>query len=162
MPDINVDLIVNGQATGPMANMLMNNGKLDVGRMRPYLDRYGRAFVTVYRGGDPKKKESWATINTNAGATLRRDEWKQLDESIQEPLRARLGGMDDLISKGLVYNLGNGMGTTVLEWHDVSEAMEAELTMDGITRAKNDRVTFQHNYLPLPILNQRKGTGNEP
>lgn len=152
MNDINVDLIFNGQGQGQVANQILNNGRLDVGRMRPFIDRYGRAFVTVYKGGDPKKKTSWATLQANAGATLRPDEWKLLDEAVQEPLRYRLGGVDDLISKGLVYNLGNGLGTTVLEWHDVSDAMEAELTMDGITRAKNDRVTYQHNYLPLPIL----------
>jgi uncharacterized linocin/CFP29 family protein len=69
-----------------------------------------------------------------------------------EPSRARLGGIEDLTAKNLVYNLGNAMGTTVLEWHDVNEALEAEMTMDGITRGKNDRVTFQHNYLPLPII----------
>jgi hypothetical protein len=40
----------------------------------------------------------------------------------------------------------------VLEWHDVSEAGEAELTMDGVTRTRNDRPVFQHNYLPIPIL----------
>jgi hypothetical protein len=152
MNDINVDLIFNGQAQGAVARMLANNGKLDVGRMRPFVDQYGRSCVTVYMGGNPKKKESWRTLVTNAGATLRREEWKALDEAIMEPARSRLGGINDLTSKNLVYNLGNAMGTTVLEWHDVNEALEAEMTMDGITRAKNDRVTFQHNYLPLPII----------
>jgi len=44
------------------------------------------------------------------------------------------------------------MGTTVLEWHDVSDALEAELSMDGVTRGQNDRPVFQHNYLPIPII----------
>ena len=152
MNDINVDLIFNGQAQGAVARMLANNGKLDVGRMRPFIHQYGRSCVTVYMGGNPKKKESWKTMVVNAGATLRREEWKALDEAIMEPSRARLGGIEDLTAKNLVYNLGNAMGTTVLEWHDVNEALEAEMTMDGITRGKNDRVTFQHNYLPLPII----------
>lgn len=150
--DVNVDLISNGQSQGQVARMMANNGKLDIGRMRPFIDQYGRSCVTVYMGGNPKKKESWKTMVVNAGATLRREEWKALDEAIMEPSRARLGGIEDLIAKNLVYNLGNAMGTTVLEWHDVNEALEAEMTMDGITRGKNDRVTFQHNYLPLPII----------
>lgn len=150
--DVNVDLIGNGQSQGQVARMMANNGKLDIGRMRPFIDQYGRSCVTVYMGGNPKKKESWRTMVVNAGATLRREEWKALDEAIMEPSRARLGGIEDLIAKNLVYNLGNAMGTTVLEWHDVNEALEAEMTMDGITRGKNDRVTFQHNYLPLPII----------
>jgi hypothetical protein len=69
-----------------------------------------------------------------------------------EVSRQRLGGIDDLVSKGLTYNLGNAMGTTVLEWHDVSDAMEAVVTMDGVTRGNNDRPVFQHNYLPIPII----------
>lgn len=150
--DVNVDLIGNGQSQGQVARMMANNGKLDIGRMRPFIDQYGRSCVTVYMGGNPKKKESWRTMVVNAGATLRREEWKALDEAIMEPSRARLGGIEDLTAKNLVYNLGNAMGTTVLEWHDVNEALEAEITMDGITRGKNDRVTFQHNYLPLPII----------
>ena len=152
MNDIQVDLIANGRGQGQLAQMLLNNGKLDYGRMRPFVGRDGRSYVTIYKGGDPKNPANYSTFQTNAGATLRRDEWKRLDEAILEPTRYRLGGVEDLISKGLVYNLGNGLGTTVLEWHDVSEGMEAVMTMDGVTRGNNDRVVFQHNYLPLPII----------
>ena len=113
--DINVDLIANGRAMGDVANTLLNNGKMDLGRMRPFVGRDGRAYATIYKGGNPKNPTSYATIQLNAGATLRRDEWKLLDEAITEPSRYRLGGIEDLISKGLVYNLGNGLGTTVLE-----------------------------------------------
>lgn len=152
MNDIFVDLIANGQAQGQVAQMILNNGRMDTGRMRPFIGRDGRAYMTVYKGGDPRKPESYAVIQSYAGATLRRDEWKRLDEAIVEPSRYRLGGVEDLISNGLVYNLGNGLGTTVLEWHDVSEGMNAVVTMDGVTRGNNDRVVFQHNYLPLPII----------
>lgn len=149
----NVDLISGGMGQGQMAQMILNNGKLDAGRMRPFVDSKGNAWVTVYRGGDPKKKESWKSIQVNAGgATLRRDEWKFLDQAVTEPLRYRLGGVEDLVSNGLVYNLGNAFGTTVLEWHDVSDAMEAEISMDGVTRSRNDRPVYQHNYLPIPII----------
>ena len=84
--------------------------------------------------------------------TLRRDEWKRLDEAVIDVAEYRLGGVNDLVSAGLTYDLGNGMGTTVLEWHDVSSALTAELTMDGLPRAQNDRPVWQHNYLPIPIL----------
>lgn len=152
MNDINVDLISNGQGTGQVADKLLNNGRMDVGRMRPFVDNYGRSWMTIYKGGNPKDRASWTTVQINAGATLRRDEWKQLDTAVSEPLRYRLGGVEDLISNGLTYDLGNAMGTTVLEWHDVSDALEAEVTMDAITRSKNDRVVYQHNYLPIPII----------
>ena len=157
MENVNVDLIANGQSTGEVANFLQNNGRLDLGGMRPFLaqDNKGNwgAYVTSYRGGDPKKSTSYITrpIQINSG-TLRRDEWKQLDQAILEPSRYRLGGVEDLVSNGLVFNLGNGMGTTVLEWHDVSEAGEADVTMDAVTRSRGDRPVFQTNYLPIPII----------
>jgi len=151
----NVDLVsANGQmAQGEMANQFLNNGKLNVGAMRPWIHEDGRPYITIYKGGDPKVPTNYVTsLQTNATATLRRDEWKQLDDVLVEVSRTRLGGIQDLLEKGLTYNLGNAMGTTVLEWHDVSDAMEADVTMDGITRSRNDRPVFQHNYLPIPII----------
>ncbi len=154
--EVNVDLMGLNGGVGVLANRLMSDGSLNLGKMRPFMaqDKNGNwgSFVTVYRGGDPKKKESYATVQVNTTATLRHDEWKQLDAAIMEVSRQRLGGVADLEAAGLIYNLGNGLGTTVLEWHDVSDAMEASLTMDGVTRGNNDRPVFQHNYLPIPII----------
>lgn len=156
MENVNVDLIVPGGGIGILANTLSANGSLNLGKMRPYMaqDKNGNwgNYMTVYRGGDPKDPKNWGTIQINTTATLRHDEWKQLDAAIVEVSRQRLGGFEDLRSAGLVYNLGNGLGTTVLEWHDVSDAMEAVVTMDGVTRGNNDRPVFQHNYLPIPII----------
>jgi uncharacterized linocin/CFP29 family protein len=147
-----IDLIgVNGKVQGEVAAYMAHRGRLDPGSMRPFIGGDGRAYVTVYKGGDPKEPTSYTSIQVNA-ATLRRDEWKQLDDAVVKVAEERLGGVDDLISNGLVYNLGNAMGTTVLEWHDVSDAMEASLTMDGVTRGAGDRPVFQHNYLPIPII----------
>lgn len=146
-----MDLILNGQAQGQVASQILANGKLDAGSMRPWMNDKGQAFMTVYKGGDPKKIESYANIPVN-NATLRRDEWKQLDDAVLGISETRLNGVQDLIDNGLVYNLGNGMGTTVLEYHDISDALAAELTMDGVTRAKGDRVAFGTKYLPIPII----------
>lgn len=146
--NVNVDLISNGQGQGPMANKLANSS---VGKMRPWMDANGNFFVTVYTGGNPKKQTSYKNIAVHSG-TLRRDEWKALDEAILAISDYRLGGVQDLIDKGLTYTLGNPMGTTVLEWHDQSDAMEADLTMDGVTRSKGDRPVFNFNYLPIPII----------
>ena len=146
----NVDLIANGQAQGDMAAYMLGDGRLDPGRMRPFVEN-GKAYVTVYKGGDPQKNESYQTIQVNNG-TLRRDEWKQLDSVLLDVNRYRLGGIQDLIDNGLVLNLGNAMGTTILEWHDVSDAMEADLTMDGVSRSKGDRPVYNHGYLPIPII----------
>lgn len=147
-----VDLIYNGQAQGEVANTLNTNGRLDTHAMRPWIGKDGNAYVQVYTGGNPKDLKSYAVRRINTNATLRRDEWKLLDAAIMKIAEYRLGGVQDLTSRGLVYPLGNAMGTTVLEWHDVGDALSAEMTMDGVTRAKNDAPKFQHNYLPIPII----------
>lgn len=146
----NVDLILNGQAQGAIANQLVSGG-LNINRMKPFIGEDGNAYVTVFRGGDAKDMKNYSVAPVN-NATLRRDEWKSLDDAVMGVARYRLGGVQDLIDKGLTYNLGNAFGTTVLEWHDVSDSMEAALTMDGITRSPGDRPNFKHNYLPIPII----------
>lgn len=156
MNEVRVDLMGSGQSD--IANYFGVNGRTDFGTKRPFLYQNPKtgqwgAYVSVYTGGDPKKITSYKSmpININA-ATLRRDEWKALDEAVMNVARERLIGIADLEAAGLVYNLNNAMGTTVFEWHDVGDGMEADMTMDGVTRSKGDRITFQHNYLPIPII----------
>jgi hypothetical protein len=153
--NLNIDMMARGgMVQGQVASKIAANGSLNVGSMRPYINKFGQTVVTVYVGGDPQDKKNYQTyqVNANAAGTLRRDEWKQLDEAVLIASRYRLGGVQDLIDHNCVYNLGNAMGTTVLEWHDVNDAMEATLTMDGVTRGNADRPQYQYNYLPIPII----------
>lgn len=152
MPEANIDFYSQGGIQGEVAAFAASNGgRLDPGSLRPWLGKDGRSYITTYNGGDPKDVNSYVSHPIMTNATLRRDEWKRLDEAILEVSRFRLGGVDDLISNGLVYDLGNGMGTTVLEYHDSSDSMEAQTTMDGVSRSAGDRPVFGTHYLPLPI-----------
>jgi len=151
----NVDLLGKGASQGDIANHAMMDG-LNVGMMRPFLakDKNGNvgAYATYFTGGDPSKMASYKTVQINGDATLRRDEWKHLDDAVLRVAEQRLSGIDDLRSRGLVYNLGNAFATTVLENTTISDAMEAELSMDGKTRGRNDRVTYGTTYTPIPII----------
>ena len=155
MNKVNVDFVNQAGGQGEVANMLVSN-RLAPERMRPYIAETGpykgKPVVTVYTGGNPKELTNYRQeLVTNA--TLRRDEWKQLDEAVLAISQTRLVGIADLVANNLVYNLGgNGMGTTVLEYHDISDALVAELTMDGVTRAKGDRPEWSTKYLPIPII----------
>lgn len=154
---MSVDLLHNGQAQGAIAEEVLNSGgRLNVGTMKPFTGKDGKSYIQIFKGGsaDPSDPKSYSILpspNVNA-ATLRRDEWKTLDEAVMNIAETRLGGVQDLVAKGLTYDVGNGMGSTVLEWHDVSDALTAEATMDGVARAKNDAPVYQTNYLPLPII----------
>ena len=147
-----MDFLGKEGGKGQIANYILSNGKLDVGQLRPFIDNDGRSYVSIYKGGDPKKPENYASLPIQTNATLRRDEWKQLDDALIPIARTRLNGIQDLIDNGLVFNLGNAMGTTVLEYHDVSDSMEAIVTMDGVTRSQGDRPDFTTKYLPIPII----------
>lgn len=96
-------------------------------------------------------------MNINALRTLdvlRKDEWKAFDTKLVQIAKARLVGIGDLISAGLVFNLNNPMGTTRLEWEDVSDMTPAELSMSGVTQGENDRVTYSLKALPIPIVHK--------
>ena len=152
----NVDLIGMGGYTGEVAGAFAQGGRLDIYQMKPYWDWDATSkkwipCISVFKGGDPKDIKNYSRIQTNS-ATLRRDEWKLLDEAVMKVARERLVGINDLRSRGLTYSLGNAMSTTILEWHDVGESMEAVMSMDGVTRGPNDRPTFQFNYIPIPII----------
>ena len=153
---MSIDFVNANGGQGEVAQRLMNM-PLEIGAMRPYMNtnqkssNYGKPCVTVFMGGDALKKENYQSILAT-NATLRRDEWKELDAALLPIARSRLNGVQSLIDKGLTYKLGNAMGTTSLEWHDISDAFEAELTMDGIPKSKGDRPVFTTNYLPIPII----------
>lgn len=154
MNDINIEYLGRNGQMGPVQAMLQMNG-LDTGRMRPFVDTDGRSYVSVYKGApgaDIYDPDNYITMPIQTNGTLRRDEWVRLDEALLAISETRLGGVEDLVSRGLTFDLGNGMATTVLEYHDSSDAMTAELTMDGVTRSKGDRMNFESVYLPLPIL----------
>jgi hypothetical protein len=130
----------------------MNQGRIDPGAMRPWLNDKGESFITVFKGGDAKDVNNYENRTVQTNASLRPYEWRQLDAVLIPIVESRLQGIADLKSRGLVYNLGNSLGTTVLEWHDVSDALDAVMTMDGITRGENDRLDFTAHYLPIPII----------
>ncbi|OQY11132.1 MAG: hypothetical protein B6I31_05535 [Desulfobacteraceae bacterium 4572_19] len=109
-------------------------------------------YVMSFKGGDKKNPANYSMVQIQTNATLRRDEWKYLDQAVLKVAESRLNGIADLIASGLTFDLGNGMQSTVLEYHDVSDALSATMSMDGINRGQNDRPVYTTNYLPLPII----------
>jgi uncharacterized linocin/CFP29 family protein len=79
------------------------------------------------------------------------DEWKEIDKAVLQAYQERLVGVADLTSRGLTYNIGNGLAKTVLGYQDASDIESAQMSMDGVTRGRRDRPEFDINYLPLPI-----------
>ena len=98
-----------------------------------------------------------AGMNVNAlrtNATLRKDEWKYYDKAVIMAAQQRLVGVAALLRRGLVLNLTNGLGITVLESEKQSDISDAMISMDAVTRGKADRIEFDIGYLPLPIVHK--------
>lgn len=127
---------------GDVGSRLLANG-MNPAVLRPFLGNKGGAYVTV--NGQNR-------LVTNA--TLRKDEWKQIDDAVLMAAQQRLIGVADLYSRGLVYRLTNGLGTTVLETETMSDTESAQVSMDAATRGRRDRPDFSIGYLPLPIIHK--------
>lgn len=91
-------------------------------------------------------------LRTNA--TLRKDEWVEMDEALIEEGLQRLQGVADLIAAGLTRPIANSLGTTVLEWETVGEMTPASVSMTGLSRTENDALEFAPGTLPLPIIHK--------
>jgi uncharacterized linocin/CFP29 family protein len=142
-----MDFILNGQANGNVAQVLMNSG-FDANCLRPWIGEDGRSYTTVIQNGKP------VAVPVTNTATLRKDEWKLLDEAVISAAKPRLRAVADLRSAGLVYNIPNGMGKTILESENVGDITEAVVSMDGLRESAADRPTFGLVGLPLPIISK--------
>jgi uncharacterized linocin/CFP29 family protein len=132
--------------------MLTIENKQKLSLARPFV-RNGKSYVTMLRNGaNPADKKSYITKEIQANATLRPEDWKQLDDVIIRTARNELIGINDLRSAGLTYNLKNALGTMILESNTVSDSMQAILSMNGIVRGQNDRPEFDKQGTPLPLL----------
>lgn len=98
-----------------------------------------------------------ANFNINALRTndvLRKDEWVAMDNVLVEIARKQLVAVNELIARDLRFGIGNGLGTTILEWEDVSDMDPANVSMSGITEGERDTLDFTLNSMPLPIIHK--------
>ncbi len=98
-----------------------------------------------------------ADFNINALRTndvLRKDEWKQIDNVLIEVGRKRLVLVNELNNRGLTHSIGNGLGTTILEWEQVTDMDPADVSMSGITEGEKDILEFNLQSMPLPIIHK--------
>lgn len=151
-------------AAGPITNALMSsavlNGKLDVGLMRPWveMEKPDPRGLAQLAGMEPRATGMFVNaggqIRPVTNAILRKEEWIEYDKAVVQAAKIRYRGIADLQKRGLTYNLTNGLGTTVLEWEKMSELGAAQMNMDGVPQPNNDRLEFDMEYLPLPIIHK--------
>jgi len=164
-------------AVSPVLNGRMPNA--DWVRLRqPYLDRFGRACVTITdlkggftrndsKGGEPKpllrnyliqelqNRGMPMPLAANA-ATLRKEEWIELDRMITLAYRQRLRAAEDLEAASS-YGGFNAYSRMTLEYQAMSDPGQAIVDMDGRTDGRSDTPLFILRSLPLPITHSDFG-----
>lgn len=86
---------------------------------------------------------------------LHKEEWLEMDTVVGRENQLRLRGIRDLMDMGLIYDLRRvGLAKTVLQWESISDYGAAEVDMDGVARATQDRLKVGLNQLPLFITHK--------
>lgn len=85
-------------------------------------------------------------------ATLRKDEWERLDDRVNRVLRERLTVVDDLRGRGLVEPVS--VGTITRRTERLGDFSDAEISFDGDTSPKSDRVNFEADLIPVPVISK--------
>jgi len=115
------------------------------------------AFVGGQGFGSVAEKLLANNCDPNAlrnNTVLLTDEWKVFDRAVLKAQESRLNAVADLMTRGLVMPTGTGLAQTVFESQKSSDMADAEVSMDGETRGRNDRITFGIDNLPLPIIHK--------
>ena len=123
---------------------------------RPYIatagPNRGHSVVAYHTGQfDGSGKPVYGEKRIHSNATLRKDEWIQLDNQVLESARERLVIVDDMREAGLTHNAG-GLGTIVSEWETSSEMTDADVTMDGESKTDKDDQEFGLQGVPIPVI----------
>lgn len=150
---MDLDFILNGQSHGSVADTLMACN-FDPCVLRPYIGYDGRSYVTMGTGKTKDGKPEYRSIVRNTTATLRKDDWIQLDTAVIKAAKPRLQVVADLRAAGLTYTIPNGMGKTVLQHQTQSDIGDAIISMDGIRQGDADRPHYDLTNLPLPIIHK--------
>jgi len=139
--DVNFDMIDGGVATGDAGDRLLQCN-MDPRALRPFIGDNGKSYITQNVNGVD------IAVPTQNAATLRKDDWIQLDEAIIKVAKQRLKAVADLRAAGLTFTIVNGMDTTILQTENISDIDPAIVSMDGLREGKPDRPVIDITNLP--------------
>lgn len=159
---------------GGVASMLLNN-QLDLAALRPYRADFGggdgrlyynpasgmvttnseRSYIErvvgFHTNGQPRLQRFQLTNND---ATLTYDAWKLIDQTVIDIARPRLSLVGDLESRGLVYNLPNGIAHTFIQAQQIGDVTGATISMDPLRESERDRPEFKTFNFPIPVIHK--------
>ena len=92
-------------------------------------------------------------LGNTTSTTLRHEEHILYDDALLKIVRQRLNGIEDLRAMGLTKKIGN-LGITLSKYERLGDMTAATVSMDGVTKAQKDRVTYDEVGVPIPIFHE--------
>jgi len=127
-------------------------------RNRPYIDKDGRAKISVYQGGDIHDPKSYTQkLVDNDMAIFTPEEWKAIDTRLREIAASRQVGIAKLKELGLVYNLANPFASQSLEYIKTSDMHDASVNMNFKVTNETDKQAVKTASIPIPVISWRWG-----
>lgn len=127
-------------------------------RNRPYIDKDGRAKISVYQGGDINDPKSYTQkLVDNDMAIFTPEEWKTIDTRLREIAASRQVGIAKLKELGLVYNLANPFASQSLEYMKTSDMHDASVNMNFKVTNETDKQAVKTANIPIPVISWRWG-----
>lgn len=127
-------------------------------RNRPYIDKDGRAKISVYQGGDINDPKSYTQkIIDNDMAIFTPEEWKAIDTRLREIAASRQVGIAKLKELGLVYNLANPFASQSLEYIKTSDMHDASVNMNFKVTNETDKQAVKTANIPIPVISWKWG-----
>lgn len=117
------------------ADEILAKGVTSLAQLRP-----------VLTGNMERREAEGFAVN----ATLRKDEWEQIDARVNDVMRQRLTIADDLRARGLVSTVS--IGTVLRVTERLNDFDEADLSFDGDTDPQEDRPDYARQVIPVPVI----------
>jgi len=141
--------IFQGGNGSPADRLLQANG--DIGVLRPFINIDGRSYITHT---NPVTGLVENQLLTHTTASMRKDDWKLMDDAVVKAATQRLKLIKVLREAGMTFSIPQGMGKTILETETQGEVNDATISMDGIREGIDDRPEFEPSSLALPITHK--------
>jgi hypothetical protein len=147
---IGVDFIYNGsgglEASGDVADRLIEYDG-DIGPLRPWRGRNGRSYMSVRNRNGQRR-----TRVCNAPATLPKESWIDIDQTLLRVARPELRVWGDLEGAGLIYTPPGGLGTTMIQEYTINDVGQAVISMDPVRQSEQDRPLTDYRNFPIPVI----------
>ena len=89
-----------------------------------------------------------------ANALLTRDSWEDFDRQVNDAAQERLAAVADLYALGLIRDIPNAMGRTILTYEKLTDMTPAEYSMDPAARTITSRREYTPVQLPFPVTHK--------